>query len=147
MLASPMVVVELVGLVKCSLDIWHMNPNTNKDPNPEIEIQTQKWRPKHVWHQIKAVGMEQYQWWWCEAWKSLVKCLYGTGLRRKWKMLLEKMGFSHERGSLQPQWVWVREKEPSWVWVKERGNHCEFGWKRERERERMVWLVKDKNVF
>ena len=41
-------------------------------------------------------------------------------LRREWKMVVEKMGFNHERGSLQPPWVWVREREPPWVWVRER---------------------------
>ena len=41
-------------------------------------------------------------------------------MRREWKMVVEKMGFNHERGSLQPPWVWVREREPPWVWVRER---------------------------
>ena len=59
-------------------------------------------------------------------------------------MVVEKMGFGHERGSLQPPWVWVKERESLWVWVRER----------ERERGevfgsemRRVWLVRDKFIF
>ena len=58
-------------------------------------------------------------------------------------MVLEKMDFDHERGGLQPPWVWVREREPPWVWLREREREREgFGTEMKR-----VWLVKDKNVF
>ena len=30
------------------------------------------------------------------------------------------MGFAHERGSLQPPRVWVRERERELLWVKEK---------------------------
>ena len=46
-------------------------------------------------------------------------------MRRKWKMVVEKMGFAHERGSLQPLWVWVREREGVIVGVGERERESE----------------------
>ena len=65
---------------------------------------------------------------------------------------MEKMGFGHERRSLQPSWVWVREREPSSMWLREREG-ARGQREREREREgfgtkmRRVWLVRDKIVF
>ena len=61
---------------------------------------------------------------------------------------MEKMGFAHERGSLQPLWVWVREREGVIVGVGEREGvrglreTNEFG-----TEMRRVWLVRDKIVF
>ena len=52
-------------------------------------------------------------------------------MRKEWKMGVEKMGFNHERRSLQPPWVWVREREPLW---------CGRERKREREREKGLGL-------
>ena len=49
-------------------------------------------------------------------------------------MVVEKMGFNHERRSLQPPWVWVREREPPWC-GRERKRERERERKRERERE------------
>ena len=42
-------------------------------------------------------------------------------------MVVLKMGFDNERGSLQPPWVWVRERELPWVWVRERERERENG--------------------
>ena len=137
-----MVVAELVGLVKYSFDIWHINPNTNKDPNPEIEIQTQKLRPSTfctrsellAWNNssggdvklenpLSNVSMaliweESGRWYW-KKWISTMK-----------EGVFNRRGYGWERGS-RHGCGWERASKLE-VWERER--------EREREREKGLGL-------